>query len=85
MSALSDLGSRTVSVGTLVIASCWLVGSALVVVACLGMLAAPWSVAGVALLMLGCTATVVGAIRGQERRVRDAFDMGRESVRLVGR
>lgn len=72
-----------VSATSLLTGVCWSVGGTLIAASCLHLLDHPWATAGLAVFIFGCTCHVCAAIRGQGVRARDAFELGRESMRLV--
>lgn len=78
-----DLGSRQVCVGTLVSVVCWKAGLWLILLACFKVLAHPWSMLGLAVITAGCMTTLCSQHREMQSRERMAFEMGRESMKLV--
>lgn len=79
---MSEWDGRQVSIGALLCCGFWLGGVALVIAALAGVLPPHWAAAGQVVTMIGCLRTVLRAIHDQESRVRDAFDLGRESASL---
>lgn len=79
---MSEWDGRQVSLGALACCGFWMGGIALIAASLVGLLPHHWAAAGQVVAMIGCLRTVLRAIHDQERRARDAFDLGRESAAL---
>lgn len=64
-------------------AVCWLTGAVLILITCAGGLDDPYATAGMAFVVVGCTLTLCCRLRGLAAREREAFEMGRDSMRIV--
>lgn len=79
---MGEWQDRQIGCGALFSLAAWIIGLGLIVGAIVETLAHPWANLGSVLFMVGCSRTILAMIHAQESRVRDAFDLGRESARL---
>lgn len=75
--------SFQVSVGALINFGLWGLGISLISATCWGFLDHPWAIAGLASIIFGCMREVIYRIERQHKPIREAFELGRESMRLV--
>jgi hypothetical protein len=79
---MGEWQDRQVGIGALCSVVTWITGLGLIGASIAGVLDHPWANLGTVLFMVGCLRTVLAVIEAQERRVRDAFELGRESASL---
>lgn len=82
---MSEWDGRQVSLGTVACCGFWLCGIGVMLAALIGPLPAHWASAGQVIVTAGCMRMVLREIHAQNRRERDAFELGREAgaMRLV--
>lgn len=74
---------RKIRVGTMAIWVLWTVGAGLIALTCFALLAHPYAALGVAFVAWGCTIQIGCWMKELAHRERNAFDLGRDSVRQM--
>jgi predicted phage tail protein len=81
----SGVGEWQVSVSVILVALAWASGWGLIGAACMGLVSPPFAVLGMSVITAGCMRTIACWFRRQERREVEAFELGRQSMRIVNR
>lgn len=79
---MGEWQDRQIGYGAICSMFFWVAGVALIVAAIVGLVPGPCANLGNVLFMVGCLRTVLAVIRGQERRVSRAFELGQEAGAL---
>lgn len=82
---MTTWGELQISVATAVTWLLWVLGMGLICLTCVNVLDVPFAALGIAFVAFGCTTQIGSWIRQLNNDHRNAFELGRDSVRNMRR